>query len=77
LLDTQVAPSNADRLAELAGRRKNRSVEVARIPGVNHLLVPATTGETDEYANLKDKQVSPAVSSAVVSWLRKTFAIVR
>ncbi len=73
-LDAQVPASNADRLEELARRRKNTTVEVASIPGVNHLLVPATTGAVDEYATLKDKQVSPLVSSAVVDWLKKTSA---
>jgi pimeloyl-ACP methyl ester carboxylesterase len=77
LLDTQVAPTNADRLAELARQRKKSAVDVIKVPGVNHLLVAATTGELDEYASLKDKQVSPAVSGAVVSWLQKTFAAVR
>ena len=43
-----------------------------KVPGVNHLLVPATTGEVDEYASLPDKHVSPAVSAAVVEWLKKT-----
>ena len=32
------------------------------MPGVNHLLVPATTGEVDEYGTLKDKQVSQQVT---------------
>jgi hypothetical protein len=77
MLDAEVPPSNADRLEELARRRKNAAVEVARVPGVNHLLVPATTGETDEYVSLKDRQVSPAVSSALADWLRKTFAEAR
>ena len=50
-LDTQVEPSNADRLEALARKRKNAPpVEVVKVPGVNHLLVPATTGEVDEYA---------------------------
>jgi pimeloyl-ACP methyl ester carboxylesterase len=72
-LDTQVAPSNADRLESLARKRKNQpAVEVARIPGVNHLLVPATTGEVEEYVNLKDKHVSPAVTEPIVAWLKKT-----
>jgi hypothetical protein len=72
-LDTQVDPSNADRLADLARARKGAApVEVVRIPGVNHLMVPATTGEVDEYATLKDKQISPAVASATVAWLQKT-----
>jgi len=72
-LDTQVDPSNADRLAALARARKGAApVEVVKIPGVNHLMVPATTGEVDEYPTLKNKQVSPAVASSAVVWLRKT-----
>jgi uncharacterized protein len=75
-LDTQVEPSNADRLEELANKRKAAPpAQVVKVPGVNHLLVPATTGEADEYAGLPVKHVSPAVSSAVVSWLQKTLAV--
>jgi pimeloyl-ACP methyl ester carboxylesterase len=71
-LDTQVPPSNADRLQELANARKKAPpAAVVKVPGVNHLLVPAKTGEFDEYAFLADKQVSPAVSSAIVSWLQQ------
>lgn len=73
-LDTQVEPSNADRLEALArARKKPAPVEVARIPGVNHLFVPATTGEVQEYASLPEKQISPAVSAAIADWLQKTF----
>ncbi len=72
-LDTEVDPSNADRLASLAGARKHPApFEVARIPGVNHLFVPATIGEIEEYPTLKDKQISTAVTSAIVAWLQKT-----
>jgi hypothetical protein len=46
-------------------------VDVVKVPGVNHLLAPATTGEVDEYATLADKHVSSAVSSAVVDWLKR------
>jgi hypothetical protein len=35
------------------------------------------TGEPDEYATLKDKQVSPVVANAVALWLKKTFAAAR
>ena len=70
-LDTQVEPSNADRLEALARARKPAApVNVVKVPGVNHLLVPATTGEVDEYAALTDKHISPAVSTAVVEWLK-------
>lgn len=72
-LDTQVEPSNADKLEALAkARKKAPAVDVVRVPGVNHLLVPATTGEVDEYGSLTDKHVSPAVIQALVAWLKKT-----
>jgi pimeloyl-ACP methyl ester carboxylesterase len=74
-LDTQVEPSNADRLEALARTRKNaQPVEVVKIPGVNHLLVSAATGEVDEYPTLRDKHVSPAVTQAIVTWLKKTLS---
>jgi hypothetical protein len=72
-LDTQVAPSNADRLEALAKKRKNNPpVQVVKVPGVNHLLVPAKTGEADEYASLSGEHVSTAVITAVASWLQST-----
>lgn len=72
-LDTQVAPSNAERLAGLARARKNSApTELVRLSGVNHLLVPAATGEADEYASLKDKHISPDLAAAIASWLQKT-----
>jgi uncharacterized protein len=72
-LDTQVTPANADRLAALAQARKpSLAADVAKIPGVNHLLAISVTGEADEYEKLPLKQISPAVSSAVVDWLKKT-----
>lgn len=72
-LDTQVDPTNADRLLELAKARKNAPpVDIAKIPGVNHLLEAATTGEEDEYGSLPDKHVSKAVTQALIEWLQKT-----
>jgi pimeloyl-ACP methyl ester carboxylesterase len=74
-LDTQVEPPNGDRLATLAKGRKGASpVQLVKIPGINHLLVPATSGEVDEYGTLKDKRISPTVATTVASWLQKTFA---
>jgi pimeloyl-ACP methyl ester carboxylesterase len=72
-LDTQVPPHHADKLVQLAlGRKRKVGVDVLKISGVNHLLVPATTGEVDEYASLTDKKVSVAVTSAISLWLAKT-----
>ncbi len=77
-LDTEVAPSNADRLGALArSRKKAPPAEMVKVPGVNHLLVPATTGEVDEYGTLQDKHVSAAVSIPIVSWLSRTLAAAR
>lgn len=72
-LDTQVAPYHADALAALAKARKRPvAAEVVKIPGVNHLLVPATSGEVSEYASLAGAQVSPEATSAVAGWLTRT-----
>jgi hypothetical protein len=72
-LDTQVEPQNADRLGELALKRKNAPAsDVVKVPGINHLLVPATTGEVSEYGALADRHVSEAVTHAIVTWLNKT-----
>jgi pimeloyl-ACP methyl ester carboxylesterase len=71
-LDTQVAPANADRLAELArGRKKKVDVRVEHLPGVNHLLVHAVTGEVSEYPSLKEKQIVPDVARVISEWLKK------
>ncbi len=73
-LDQQVFAESADRLAAASSARKKPASYTTKVlvPGVNHLLVPATTGEPDEYASLTDHTVSPAVSSAIVDWLTKT-----
>jgi pimeloyl-ACP methyl ester carboxylesterase len=75
-LDTQVPPHHADALAEQARARKNKTdVQVVKIPGVNHLFVPAKTGEVSEYASLgNDAKVSSAMTTAVAEWMRKTMA---
>lgn len=75
-LDVQVPPANADRLEALAGARSGRAAGLVRkivIPGVNHLLVPAATGEVEEYATLEDKNVSTAITDALITWLNETF----
>jgi pimeloyl-ACP methyl ester carboxylesterase len=77
LLDTQVAPASADRLEQVAKARRRGSVDVVRVPGVNHLLVPATTGEIEEYGTLKERGVSSDVTTALTGWLTKVLAAAR
>ena len=60
--------------AEMARERKGDKVpvEVVKVPGVNHLLVPAKTGDVSEYASLgPDAKVSPQVTSAIATFLTK------
>ena len=69
-LDKQVLPYHADKLAELArGRKKAASVEVKQLPGVNHLFVPARTGDVAEYETLETKVISSEVASAIGAWV--------
>lgn len=72
-LDTQVPPDQADRLEVLSNARGVKSPNATRkivVPGLNHLLVPAKTGEVDEYQSLPDKKVSTAVTDALIAWLK-------
>ncbi|MFN7982601.1 MAG: alpha/beta fold hydrolase [Vicinamibacterales bacterium] len=74
-LDTQVPPSNADKLETSAkARKKGGAVDVVRVQGVNHLLVAARSGEVDEYARLSAEKVSPDVIAALTNWLSKTLS---
>jgi uncharacterized protein len=71
-LDTQVPPHHAELLAELARKRKNGPpVEAVHLPGVNHLLAKATTGEVQEYAQLTQKTITPDVAATIAEWLKR------
>jgi len=72
-LDTQVKPHHADQLFALAKARKTEApAEVVKVPGVNHLLVPAKTGEVTEYAQLgSDAKVAPQIGAAIAAFMTK------
>ena len=73
-LDREILPVNADKLAAIAKARKGRAgeaVKLVKIPGINHLLVPAQTGETEEYGKLADRTISPSATSAIGAWLKE------
>jgi hypothetical protein len=77
-LDKQIPVAHADRLADIARKQSDsKSVDVIVVRGVNHLLVPAITGDVSEYNSLTDRSVSKDVSGAVSAWLTKTFAAIR
>jgi len=71
-LDVQFPPAQADRLETLARERKKLPATATRkviVPGVNHLLVAARSGEVDEYSSLTGAAVGPPVTSAIAEWL--------
>lgn len=73
--DLETPVSHADRLAELASTRKVPPSHTAKVivPGVNHLLVQAASGDPDEYDNLTSKTIAPGIVSALVDWMKTTF----
>jgi dipeptidyl aminopeptidase/acylaminoacyl peptidase len=69
-LDTQVPPHHAEKLAELARLRKKKApVEIKVLPSLNHLFVPAKSGEVSEYGSLDAREIAPEVASLVAEWL--------
>ena len=77
-LDRQVPVEHAERLADLARTEgESESIELVIVKGVNHLLIPATTGDVSEYGTLQDRNVSTDVTMTVSGWLTKTFAAIR
>lgn len=70
-LDRQVPAHHGQRLADLGkARRRNVATTFAVIPGINHLLVPAKTGEVSEYGTLPDKTVAPEVAQRIAEFVR-------
>jgi pimeloyl-ACP methyl ester carboxylesterase len=71
-LDTQVPPHHGEQLAELARKRKKApAVDSVHLPGVNHLLVKATTGEADEYPKLDSRTITPDAATTIADFLRR------
>jgi uncharacterized protein len=71
-LDTQVPPHHADKLLAMArARRRDRTADIQKVPGVNHLMVPARTGEVSEYATLEANSLSAEAVTAVANWLQQ------
>lgn len=75
MLDREVPAHHGEQLAQLArSRPRAKSTEFVQLTGVNHLLARATTGEIAEYAMLTQRNVSPAATLEITSWLAKALA---
>jgi len=73
-LDRETPVSNADRLEQYGHARKGSAATAVTkivVTGVNHLLLPAKTGEPDEYDTLPTQTISPDVVTAIVNWLNQ------
>ena len=71
-LDWQMPPTQGEKLATASAARKGvPATHTSRIavPGVNHLLVTATTGDLDAFGTAPARTLAPEVVSAVVNWL--------
>jgi pimeloyl-ACP methyl ester carboxylesterase len=72
-LDKQIAVENVERLSATARKTsKSKVIDVVSVRGVNHLLVPAVTGDVAEYGTLTDRTVSRDVTMAITGWLTRT-----
>lgn len=74
-LDRETPVAHASRLESLA-RARNKApathTQVRVVPTLNHLLIPAKTGEVDEYGSLTVRTVSPDVVRTLAEWLGAT-----
>jgi pimeloyl-ACP methyl ester carboxylesterase len=72
-LDAEVPAAHAIRLDALA-RARNKLLpadsQIRVVPGVNHLLVNATTGQVDEYTTLATRVIAPEIPASLVEWLQ-------
>jgi len=69
--DRQVPVRHGQLLLDAAKRRKKSpAAALVTIDGVNHLFVPAESGDVDEYATLQDARLSPKLLDALVPWLK-------
>jgi len=75
-LDRGLPTTHADRLEEFSRLRDEPETHTRKVivPGMNHLLVPATSGEVQEYQTLSPEALSPEAIAAVLDWLRTTIA---
>jgi fermentation-respiration switch protein FrsA (DUF1100 family) len=69
-LDQQVTAEQARLLEEAARAGGNRDVTVRLFPGLNHLFLPAKSGEEREYLKLETYSLSDEVLSAIADWLQ-------
>jgi dienelactone hydrolase len=69
-LDHQVTPDQAPMIKKAAHEAGNKDVTVKLYPRLNHLFLPAQTGEPSEYSTLSTTQLGDDVIQPLVEWLK-------
>ncbi len=68
--DTQVdAESNLSFIKDVLTKNGNKNIEVKALPGLNHLLQTAQTGDLSEYEKI-DETMSPAAMKIISDWIK-------
>ena len=68
--DTQVnAAENLAAIKEILAKSGNRDFEVEAIPGLNHLLQTANTGQAGEYEEISET-MSPVAMNIISEWIK-------
>lgn len=67
--DRQVTPGQADTLAAAFRAGGNRDVTERVFPGLNHLMLPDSSGNPAGYATLESRHVDPALLGVLADWL--------
>lgn len=69
--DRQVPSSHAQSLAEFFRARAGADVTAVVLDGLNHLLLPASTGSVAEDPSLSVQKLSPELLTLIGEWFRK------
>jgi alpha-beta hydrolase superfamily lysophospholipase len=69
--DRQVPVAHAAELAALLRARGTASVQLRRVPGVNHLLLADSIGDPQGYARLATRTLPASLREAIVQWLSR------
>jgi len=71
-LDTELPLAHARRIETLGRERTNRPqthTAAVVVAGVNHLMLPATTGRVDEYSSIEPRVISSDLTKQLTTWL--------
>ena len=73
-LDAQVpAAQNLPALTAALAQSKNQDYQIVSLPKLNHLFQTASTGASEEFANIEET-IAPAVLETIAAWLTRVTA---